>query len=153
MPILPPVWQSLASPFCVWERETLLGCPGNGGKFIEVKDVCSWSFSLNSASDWDRGQVSSVVAQCWGAGLVCMADWTIGQLLYLLPPYLSLIMTYPGRVCLANSFLFSSRSSGTRRKFGGLLQPVVRVPQSLLPVHLRTPANINRNARWRSLPS
>lgn len=66
--------------------------------------------------------------------------------------YMSLTMTYPSRVCLASSFLFSSRSSGTRRRSGGPQQPIVRAPhrQSLLPVRLRTPAPLNRNARWRS---
>lgn len=69
--------------------------------------------------------------------------------------YLSLIMTYPSRVCLASSFLFSSRSSGTRRRSGGPQRPIMRVPhrQSLLPVRLRTPAPLNRNARWRSHPT
>lgn len=57
--------------------------------------------------------------------------------------YLSLTMTYPSRVCLANSFLFSSRSSGTRRRSGGPQRPVMHVPhrQNLLP------APLNRSAR------
>lgn len=63
--------------------------------------------------------------------------------------FLSLIMTYPSRVCSANSFLFSNRSSGTRRRSGGPQQPIVRVPhhQNLLPFYR------NRHARWRSLPT
>lgn len=69
--------------------------------------------------------------------------------------YMSLTMTYPSRVCSASSFLFSSRSSGTRRRSGGPQPPIMRVPhrQSLLPVRLRTPAPLNRNARWRSQPT
>lgn len=63
--------------------------------------------------------------------------------------FLSLIMTYPSRVCLASSFLFSNRSSGTRRRSGGPRQRIMRVPlhQNLLPFYL------NRHARWRSLPT
>ncbi len=69
--------------------------------------------------------------------------------------YLSLTMTYPSRVCWASSFLFSSRSNGTRRRSGGPQQPIIRVPhrQSLLPVRLRTPAPLYRNARWRFQPT
>lgn len=85
---------------------------------------------------------------------ICLYGWPAQWLVVVLCccSYLSLTMTYPSRVCLASSFLFSSRSSGTRRRSGGPLQPIMRVPhrQSLLPVRLRTPAPLNRNARWRS---
>lgn len=63
--------------------------------------------------------------------------------------FLSLIMTYPSRVCSGNSFLFSNRSNGTRRRSDRPQQRIMRVPhhQNLLPFYL------NRHARWRSLPT
>lgn len=102
--------------------------------------------SLNStnASRWESGQVSFVVTLWLDAACGWPAQQLVVVVCFATPT--SLTMTYPSRVYLASSFLFSSRSSGMRKRSGGLLQPIVLVPhrQSLLP------APLNTNPRWRS---
>lgn len=69
--------------------------------------------------------------------------------------WLPLSVTVPSlsRGCSASSFLFSSRSSSTRRRCGGR-QPIMLRLRRLNPVPARprTPAPRSPNARWRSTP-
>lgn len=148
-------------PF-MYERLTLLGHTDDGGKITKARDL-DWIMTLklvscNKVSQWLRHRrgflCCSRVFRCSIGLYGWPAQWPAGCC-FCCRSYISLIMTYPSRVCLASSFLFSSRSSGTRRRSGGPLQRIMRVPhrQSLLPVRLRTPAPLNRNARWRSYPT
>lgn len=41
LPPLPSVWQSLASPYCVWERLTLFGHTDDGGEITKATDLGS----------------------------------------------------------------------------------------------------------------
>lgn len=131
------------------KKHPLLCCTDDGGKIIQTggrepvypDSRCALTPSLT----WPG---SCCVKRCVRGQRVWLAS-SVAACFDCCCTFLSLTMTYPSRVCSASSFLFSNRSSGTRRRSGGPQQPIVRVPhhQNLLPFYR------NRHARWRSLPT
>lgn len=150
LPFLPSVWQSLASLY--WcERLTLLGHTDDCGKITLGKNLHLdlWLVGIFQSEHINARDRDTAISLYLNAAFSCRDNQLTHWLLYFCCAYLSLTMAYPSRVYLESSFLFSSRSSGMRRRSGAPLQPIVCVPhhQSLL----LTP--LSRNPRWRFHPT
>lgn len=148
-PPLPTVCQTLACLDCLRKKDPLLSCTDDGGKINQTGDRDPVNRNSHClvvpCLTWPS---SPLLKRCVGVQRVWLTS-SVAGCFDCCCTFLSLIMTYPSRVCLANSFLFSNRSSSTRRRSGGPQQWIMRVPhhQNLLPFYL------NRHARWRPLPT